>query len=182
MTVSDIDGEHVAVACGGEMFLEDSFSSVPNQGCTTLSETVTQTAADDHDEPTLSADGYLNQNRIGTASLLIDNGRTLWILGGSDGEVVRGNSEYVSTHPINGLFTTNGAGPELEIFGMYHHCIARISPEVAILLGGSIRNHVQIPGVDQQPGQGTSYLICRTINLIQSYIYISYYITLDLVF
>ncbi len=128
------ENEQVAVVCGGEFGIYDAAtkSNIPNRKCMILQKQEPHGTGISLQSNQLSAGGSLNTERIGAASLAIDNGETLWVTGGRG--LLR-ESELVTiakdSH-FNG-FPTNGAGPELQLM---HHCFQKINLEVAIVIGG----------------------------------------------
>ncbi len=130
--VGDLDEEPFDfVVCGGK---DPIGSNAPKSKCTTLTEE-------------RYSGGFLNIQRVGSASLIVDNGITMWVTGGSmqpsspfalaDTEFVAVSStpRNISNHNNYGTFPTNGAGPQLPI-GLSHHCLEHLTPDVTILLGG----------------------------------------------
>ncbi len=124
--------EQVAAICAGQFAVGGD--TIPNDRCMIL-----------HDQDS-DMSGFLsislNMFRMGAASLVIDDGRTIWITGGfsssnSAGDVMSDQSvittEFVSFETSN--FSTNGMGPLLPV-PLAHHCLERITPKVAILVGG----------------------------------------------
>ena len=123
LTTFDTD-ESVAVICGGE-----DASNSPNNICWILGQSSLQ-----KDTLTLSAEGILNGDRVGSASLVVGNGSSLWVTGGS----FKFQSEFVTLAASpnrTSAFPTNAAGPAL-VDVMYHHCIQRIGPDMAVVVGG----------------------------------------------
>ena len=126
LTAPDSD-EPIAVICGGE----------------DLCQILTESDNDDVLDPdfSLSSGGLLNMKRSGAASLIIDNGSTVWVIGGvssSDLDAVR-DTEFVTISRTSSMtnpgFPTNGAGPQLYE-GLAHHCVVKVGPKKAILVGG----------------------------------------------
>ncbi len=133
---SDTDTIAVTV-CGGQ--LAEPNHDVNVDMCTILSG---KQPSDFKKTVTLSASGDLNFKRIEPATLVIDNGRNLWVTGGFDSkwESVLTHTEFVAlldsnSSEINLTFKTNLAGPELPV-PLFHHCLEKVSPEFAILAGG----------------------------------------------
>ncbi len=121
----------VAVVCGGEFGPDNNHA--PNELCTPL-----ETSKGNGNQVDLSAGGFLNDKRVGSASLVIDNGTTLWVTGGLDELYPRSDSEFVSINSQgknSNVFTTNGVGPELPA-DLMHHCLVKVTPQVAMLIGG----------------------------------------------
>ncbi len=131
-------GDSFIIVCSGE-----EVNLVPNDMCTILRDqrSEKETAAhSDGSDAVLSAGGFLNNDRIGAASLVIDKGTSLWVLGGSDGDNdVQKDSEIVTIvgHDNNSsiVFQTNLVGHNLPQ-KLVHHCLVAIGPEVAIATGG----------------------------------------------
>ncbi len=77
--------------------------------------------------------GSMRYDRSGAASVVMDNGKTLWMTGGYDGR----NSTLWSTEIVTlGSGFVSSYGPDLPIAGLRYHCLERVGPNVAILLGG----------------------------------------------
>ncbi len=141
--------EPLVVICGGRFVLDVSSSSdanVHNQLCMILNENGPPSVSIRREQSVyhLSVRGLLNFQRIGSASLAIDNGQTLWVTGGlNDGSYGSGhliselvglnNNSATSSHQE---FTTNGQGPFMPTYAVMHHCLEKIEPEMAILAGG----------------------------------------------
>ncbi len=125
--------EQAAVICGGEF--EDASL---NSKCMILNKNKppsTSVARSPSQVYHLSAGGFLNIQRTGGASLVIDNGKALWVTGGSaDWD----SSEFVEiVNNSNNIFPTNGVGPSL-LLTLRHHCLETISHTVAMIMGGNI--------------------------------------------
>ena len=129
--IQDPDPDNaVAVLCGGDV--DETFDK------STLGECQILMSGESHPQDIkISAKGLLNHIRAGAKSLVVDDGRTLWLTGGSHEEIYSA-SEYVSVLPRNStnVFPTNGAGPALPL-NLVHHCVVRITSEVAMLMGGA---------------------------------------------
>ncbi len=145
LTTEDSD-EPLAVLCGGELMDNDSKSNMPNKMCTILTENHLKSK-----DISISGYGSLNIERVGAASVVKDNGSTLWVIGGffeSMDQAVR-DSEFVSLSRKNSsksnIFPRNAAGPRTEQM-IAHHCLEMVDAEVAILVGGMYISN----------GQGTS--------------------------
>ncbi len=78
--------------------------------------------------------GSMRYGRSGAASVVMDNGKTLWVTGGYDGF----NSTLWSTEIVSlGSGLVSSYGPDLPIADLRYHCLERVGPNVAILIGGS---------------------------------------------
>ncbi len=138
LTAEDTDEPNIIV-CGGD----DSNSNAPNENCMMLSknEPSAEVVSSAGFSVSLTSGGFLNADRTGSASLVIDNGRTLWVTGGFIDDLFergRKDTEFLSIAKVSQgelQFPTNGAGPELPN-DLYDHCLNAIGPEVAILTGG----------------------------------------------
>ncbi len=109
------DGSTSSIICGGT----ERNTYVENQNCFTMSEWTFS-----HDQP-----GSLMSSRIGSASLELDDGKTLWITGGYNSRT----SEFVSKSQT---MLQSFAGPLLPTFGLTNHCLEKVGPKLAILVGG----------------------------------------------
>ncbi len=125
----------VVVICGGDLHYLDSNMIEFNKMCSILYEDKPSSSIG-FQAHTISADGVLNQIRKETAALVIDNGSTLWIIGGYDGYDFLGSSEFVSISEDNLGFPTNGVGPDLPNFSVVDHCLVKIGPDLAVINGG----------------------------------------------
>ncbi len=116
-----------AVVCGGEFIIEDSNDNIANDRCTILKSVTSSSNIE-----ALSSSGLLNIERIGASSLVLDNGKTLWVTGGTDAQ---SNTEFVTIH--NGReYWTNAVGPSLPGQPAGFQCFTNVGPEVAIIIGG----------------------------------------------
>ena len=131
----------IAVVCGGEfgLYISASSNNVPNKHCMILNKhkppanAIARTSSSLSMAFQLSAGGTgsLNTQRLGAASVVVDGGRTLWVTSGSG----QGTSEFVSLSKNPDIISlpTNGLGPA---FSLTDHCLEKISPGVAVLIGG----------------------------------------------
>ncbi len=81
--------------------------------------------------------GQLASSRLDAASLVLDDGQVLWVTGGSSRHSVfggLGTTEFVRVLPDNSLHTTEG--PHLPILVLSGHCLEKVGPNLAILIGG----------------------------------------------
>ncbi len=153
MLVPGVGGEDepVAVVCGGEFGLQESVTSttdIYNMKCMILCKNqppataINNTLAQVYK---LSSGGFLNEKRIGAESLVIDNGRTLWLTSNEDFI-----TEFVAISNNTGLneFQTNGAGPTIELF---YHCLLKIGSEVGIVIGGTYGSGVGMNKITFNP-------------------------------
>ncbi len=113
------DEDPVAVVCGGDFWVE----SVLNDRCMILDDA--------------SGGGFLNKARIGAASVVIDNGKTLWVTGGQDQESYLSDTEFISRSNLQPLLTLTTAeqGPHLPQ-ALSDHCLVKVGPQMAIVTGG----------------------------------------------
>ncbi len=116
-------GEPVPVVCGGI----NSFTQVVNQMCYSLSDPFEQ-----YSGPMLSP-------RVGAASLVIDDGRTLWVTGGYSDSTIYKTTSYTQIGGSNSTLASVGSGEDL-IFSRRYHCMAKIDQSTAILLGGKSKD------------------------------------------
>ncbi len=117
---------HALVVCGGEMQLD---SSLKNHLCLALNR--------NNSQDTMSA---LNMARSGSASLVIDNGKTLWVTGGMDEYGIFPLTEYITPSQKTSDFATNNQhGPELptEYGSLADYCLVSLGPDNALLIGGT---------------------------------------------
>ncbi len=133
LTVSNTD-EPVAVICGGQ----DSTNNDAKDMCTIL---VEAKRGPPTEQLVVSGNGFLNNKRIGAASVVLNNGSSLWVTGGFesqeegfDDSVIVAILSNASSSSSAGLFSTNAAGPRLP-YPMFHHCLQKIGPEVAVATG-----------------------------------------------
>ena len=131
LTSSDSD-DLVAIVCGGTGG-EEANLNLPVKNCWTLTEKFAEPS--DAGKFSTSADGLLNSDRIGSASLVIDNGSSLWVTGGLIGEWGRNDSEIVTVSKNTIPFSTNAAGPHIRSVGCYH-CIQAIGTSTIVVTGG----------------------------------------------
>ncbi len=129
--ISDIDDDPIIVVCGGQLFKENK----PSDKCMILNK-------QKDDQFLLSTNGLLNRNRFGAASVVIDNGNTLWLTGGmssSAENIAVRTSELVNMIDISSglIYDTNGQGPTLPEAELSDHCITKIGPNIALLTGGT---------------------------------------------
>ena len=117
------DEQYAVVVCGGEFVLDNSNGNNPNYECMVLNDIPVK----------LSANGFLNAKRIGSASMIIDNGNTLWVTGGADSH---STTEFVTAMNVEDSFWTNNAGPILPNSQLEYHCLTKLGPEVAAMIGG----------------------------------------------
>ena len=89
--------------------------------------------------------GLLRHARAGAASLVLDNGRSLWVTGGrqNSDETTIWSSEILSLGLDPSLISSYG--PDLPIAGLKHHCLEMVGPKVAILIGGLLHHQADIP-------------------------------------
>ncbi len=124
-----------AVVCGGQVMLADS-NNVENRKCIILNSN-----QDQNQLPTASLS--LNLARVGAVSLVLDNGKSLWVTGGFNENSYLLNTEFV-TFPgdisnnasINGGEVANEHGPSFLKSNLFYHCLVKIGSEMAILIGG----------------------------------------------
>ena len=136
------DSKDLAVVCGGVSVIDDSNSNEPNEKCIILSEMQLPATSTGQ---TLSAEGFLNNQRIGASSLVIDNGLTLWITAGSDAFSVLRDTEFVAFTKENSSsngFTSMVVGPDVRT-SVSHHCLGMVGPGLAILTGGTLQKDEQ---------------------------------------
>ncbi len=130
------------VICGGETFvpgtvIEDLFV---NDECYKLN-TVDPF---DSTENLESAVGSLQVGRMGAASLVINNGQTLWITGGKMTEAYENSVESTelliidSSEAKSSFSLVNEPGPDLPL-RVNHHCLVGIGTDFALVIGGE--NH-----------------------------------------
>ncbi len=144
ITRANGEDEPVVVVCGGEFALGGSRSDIQNQMCLILNEhgpAAATVIGHQSQQSQLSAGGFLNNLRIGAASLVIDRGQTLWVTAGSTSDGPIANSEFVSAADNSTLnkqtqFMTNSVGPDLPREQLMHHCLEMLGPEIAMLIGG----------------------------------------------
>ncbi len=143
--ILDIDEEPVAVVCGGELVIDNANGNQPNDRCLILNE--------DHLPDSVtgsyqvqSGGGSLNMPRIGAASLVIDNGNTLWITAGTnDNEYTEFATITRIDHEIDEL-STNGLGPKMpNEESLSLHCLVSLGQDVAILIGGRTSSFQTLP-------------------------------------
>ncbi len=93
---------------------------------------------DDYNQPPVL--GTLKSSRIGSASLVIDNGASLWITGGFDfdSQQTLGTTEFVE---LNNTWLNSSNGPHLPSDGLQYHCLETIDSNLAILIGGQDRRN-----------------------------------------
>ncbi len=120
------DGDWTPIVCGGKSFI----TNVVNDKCFTLSQAphANQTA----EEQSLD---LMQINRIGAASLVVDNGKSLWVTGG--GSPSSHNSvqtELVQLSHDDGHFVSSTSLQLPE--SLTHHCLKQIGPRMAIAVGG----------------------------------------------
>ncbi len=133
------EDEPVVVVCGGEFVQSSSSSNIPNHQCVMLSEKEPSPVMDSipmYLSSHVSAGGFLNDIRIGASSVIMANGRTLWVTGGHNHQTVIESSEFIQAHDKFTGFTTNGVGPDLPSGPLMHHCLERVASDIAILIGG----------------------------------------------
>ncbi len=149
MLASSVDDVAVIVICGGEFVLKDDANSRrPNDECFIVdsdehhnSAMTTISRAQDYN---LSGGGLLNRWRKGTASLVLDSGRTLWLTGGSFGgsygtyetEFLTVDIKSSNSCSSSSGFPTNGGGPDLP-GTMFHHCLEKIGPAEVLVIAGT---------------------------------------------
>ena len=122
--------QSVAVVCGGED------GNLSNKKCLILTEEErTGQRSYEDDEIFISAHGILNYERVGSGSLVVEDGSSLWLAGGQKEKLSRRDSEFVSFFRNLSAFSTNAAGPALPK-GVYHHCLQKIGPTMAVVIGG----------------------------------------------
>ncbi len=128
------------VVCGGALAMAEGGSKVENTDCYKLNV--------DSETAKPPVVGMLNLGMLGTASLVLDNGTSLWITGGRDvnGFLVD-TSDYLVFSTEDNAETTvpmllHEPGPDLKHscsrFIGQHHCLVQVGPEVAFLIGGLI--------------------------------------------
>ncbi len=133
------------VACGGKIDLDDSSDEIDNVMCLLLN-------GDTH---TTNNAGQLKSARNGAASLVLDNGKSLWITGGSGVEdFTIDSTEYMKVaSKASSTFASvdddserliNEQGPHLPLAGMEQHCLVKVGPEIAMLIGGCFRGISQL--------------------------------------
>ncbi len=128
--------EPIAVVCGGEPNTGHSNGHTCCEMCFMLTEDSPSSAnAKIALNLHLSAGGSLNTKRMRSVSSAINDGSTLWIAGGEEGIYARKDSELVAIAANPDGFPTNMVGPELPEFAR-HHCLEKVGPEVAIVVGG----------------------------------------------
>ena len=144
--------------CGGEFVQkDDTDNKTPNEKCRILDTSHERQSPNSNSvkqrSKTLSvgAGGQLNRKRIGAASLLLNNGKMLWVTGGTyqqysiavesyDTEFLSVDSKKAGTCSTDGgEFPTNGAGPNLPE-SLIYHCLEKVGPSVAIIIGGIMSN------------------------------------------
>ncbi len=113
------------VICGGQT-LDDSNSDLAsnNEGCITVSEQYSK------------ASGSLFIPRIDAASLVIDNGNSLWVTGGYDGVSSLSASELIQPHDDPDPTLISFSEKQRLLYSRRGHCLVKIGPNVAILTGG----------------------------------------------
>ncbi len=146
LTSPDGISDPIAVVCGGEVVPEDTNTNYHfrNEKCSVLAEEVPVAQPSDEKPSimpeTLTGGGVLLESRSKAVSLVINHGSTLWLMGGFDWyyEANKGPSEFMSVSHQNSslpVFQTNLAGP-VPAMALFHHCLAQIGPEMAIVTGG----------------------------------------------
>ncbi len=144
-----VDKEPLAMVCGGEFLIDDPSINTPNQKCDILVEddiaaAVNPLALQLLSGQMLSAGGVHNNLRIGAASLVVDSGNALWMTGGTGNQhESQSDSEFVAVVGMSkmGAFATNLAGPALpDREPLAHHCLTRVSRDVALVIGGSLED------------------------------------------
>ncbi len=139
--------EPVAVVCGGEV-LNSNNAHVPNKECFTLTD-------DQKSQFSISAGGITSDERIGSASLIVDAGSALWVTGGLLGEWGRVDSEIITVSENQSFlapFPTSAAGPDFQ-FAVFHHCLLNIGPHMAVVTGGRFKLQ------DEEEGNNTFDLL-----------------------
>ncbi len=108
--------DFMIVVCGGQETMEDCSS------CFSLG------------NPYSRVFGSLFVPRVNAASLIIDNGKSLWVTGGKDEVSPLTSSEYIQLQQDSGLvsFSERQALP----YSRQGHCLAKIGATIAILTGG----------------------------------------------
>ncbi len=118
--VHDKKDNYTAIICGGR---DTDDSTIENGFCFS------------HNDPNIQRQfsGALSETRIGAASLIIDGGPLLWITGGKNSK----HGSFSSTEIVQLVESqfVSRAGPSLPR-DLHHHCLEKIGPEVAILIGG----------------------------------------------
>ncbi len=113
LTSVDMDGM-VAVICGGQ---DSNINGLMNQKCFVLNEEEPPSAVfsgpivdegewSNQSQFTISAQGNLNSHRIGSASMVVDSGSSLWMTGGLKGGWGRDDSEIVTASRIEDNIVT----------------------------------------------------------------------------
>ncbi len=127
--------EPVPVVCGGE-FIASSDNRANDKCMIINSEEPLHKSV--RSRKTLTANGILNHFRIGAASTVIDNGYTLWVTGGKLEDAQR-TTELVGSIGSNPdiIYDTNGAGPLLPGAELTEHCLTKVGPKTAMLIGGT---------------------------------------------
>ncbi len=83
--------------------------------------------------------GSLSHSRSGADSVIMDDGKSLWVTGGRSN--VEAISPLWSTEIVNLGSGSNNVvssyGPDLPVAGLLmHHCLEKAGPKVALLIGG----------------------------------------------
>ncbi len=137
------------IVCGGKVVFIESFGvKVDNSECFQLNSDGLSSRTNIGIKVSAPQVGSLRfEGRGSGASLVLGHGKSrLWITGGAslqDGSVY--TTEFVHfANEINvdhGGYLMNEQGPDLPSTGLDNHCLAKIVPEAAILIGGQLKIH-----------------------------------------
>ena len=117
--IQPVEGDLDVVVCGGE----HAATNDENTACTSLTD-ATSTARN------------LDIARTAAASLLVDNGQTLWLTGGNFGVDKHKHTELVRWESDPSMPMTEAVDAPQLPRNLKYHCIVRLGPQVAIMIGG----------------------------------------------
>ncbi len=105
------------VVCSGK----DKVSNDDNDLCYSLS------------DPHKQLSGQMKPSRIGAASLVIDDGKTLWVTGGHNSDRPSPGTNYVQVSSSTEFRSRDGRNlPVMK----WNHCLGKVGKNIAILIGG----------------------------------------------
>ncbi len=90
----------------------------------------------------IDSNASMNSARIGAASLVVDNGKSLWVTGGYNSESpALSTTELVTANLTSDIVVSSHVSHRLPT-ELKHHCLVGIGPEHALMIGGQDKNDI----------------------------------------